>query len=324
LSVLTTKGVDHARTQAIHEHAHYALRDLLTLIPTSPATLFPILEEYFPHKRRDVAYLHYYLRALLNLSEYCPVLRERILNLIISHLIQIDVRLARSLRLPTSSSWKCLPWQVEIDLDQMQDDDDDDDEQFQLDEEIASATRQQPDMAHKMDSMMEIMFQYLNFKEDSSDEIFGILIRIFGEITPLLCDGACESYLIPLADATILPAHKSKYTQFLLFYMCRLKPSYTDHFLDHVLSRLVDGRDKLIRLICAAYIGSFIARAKYIQLDTIRRCISVLVQYAPLAVLLNLTDCLLACLPDLLLFALSMLRSQMAAQVHSSSRCLPT
>ncbi len=47
--------------------------------------------ECFPHKKRDTPSITAYTLGLLRMTAYCPVLRERILAIIVERLIQIDV-----------------------------------------------------------------------------------------------------------------------------------------------------------------------------------------------------------------------------------------
>ena len=78
--------------RVVYERIHYLLRHLLSLVPTLPSTLQPILVRHFPHKRQSQAAQVTYIRNLLQVIEYCPELTERILATIIDRAIQIDVR----------------------------------------------------------------------------------------------------------------------------------------------------------------------------------------------------------------------------------------
>ena len=92
--------------RTVYERVHYLLRHLLSLIPTLPSTLQPLLVRHFPHKRQTQDAQTTYIRNLLYVSSYCPELSDRILATIVDRAIQIDVcfRLAthdiRSLHFP--------------------------------------------------------------------------------------------------------------------------------------------------------------------------------------------------------------------------------
>lgn len=76
----------------VYERLHLLLQQILSLIPTLPSTLQPLLVYNFPHKRQNKVSQITYIRNLLRVTEYCPELSERILATIIDRAIQIDVR----------------------------------------------------------------------------------------------------------------------------------------------------------------------------------------------------------------------------------------
>ncbi|EAU84392.1 ribosomal DNA transcription factor Rrn3 [Coprinopsis cinerea okayama7 len=77
----------------IYDRLHYLLNHILSLIPTLPSTLQPILVRYFPHKRQNQLAQATYIRNLLRISAYCPALTDKILATIIDRAIQIDVEI---------------------------------------------------------------------------------------------------------------------------------------------------------------------------------------------------------------------------------------
>ncbi|THH11903.1 hypothetical protein EW145_g323 [Phellinidium pouzarii] len=79
--------------RVVYDRVHNLLARLLALIPTLPTPLFPLLAYNFPHKRQNQAEHVTYIRNLLQLSDYCPELWDRILGLIVDRTIQIDVEI---------------------------------------------------------------------------------------------------------------------------------------------------------------------------------------------------------------------------------------
>ncbi|OCH84222.1 RNA polymerase I-specific transcription initiation factor RRN3 [Obba rivulosa] len=79
--------------RVVYDRIHFLLRHLLTLVPTLPSTLHPLLARHFPHKRQSLAAQVTYIRNLLKVTEYCPELADRILATIIDRAIQIDVEI---------------------------------------------------------------------------------------------------------------------------------------------------------------------------------------------------------------------------------------
>ncbi|KAJ3569093.1 hypothetical protein NP233_g5282 [Leucocoprinus birnbaumii] len=79
--------------RVIYDRLHYLLQHLLSLIPTLPSTLQPLLVRHFPHKRQNQLTQTTYIRNLLRISTYCPELSEKILATIVDRAIQIDVEI---------------------------------------------------------------------------------------------------------------------------------------------------------------------------------------------------------------------------------------
>jgi RNA polymerase I-specific transcription initiation factor RRN3 len=120
--------------RTVYDRLHYLLQHILSLIPTLPSTLMPLLAQNFPHKRQKEAAQITYIRNLLRISEYCPELADKILATIVDRAIQMDV----------SASIICLHYiligqlQVEIqaELEELEEDGSlgtDDSEIFELD-----------------------------------------------------------------------------------------------------------------------------------------------------------------------------------------------
>lgn len=132
-----------------------------------------------------------------------------------------------------------------------------DDEQFETDEDM-QRHKEVPEMAAKLDDAMELLFRYVS-ENEGSEEFFRLLLRIF--------------------ETVILPTHKSKYTQFLLFYACSKRASYLDAFVSTLAARLFNPRqDALTRQTCAAYLASFLARAAYVPTAAVRHVLTLLVR----------------------------------------------
>ena len=105
--------------------------------------------------------------------------------------------------------------------------------------------------ADKLDSLMELTFGFLEdeFKEGAGGRAFGLLLPTFMQV--------------------ILPAHRSKFAQFLMFYACARHPREGSRaFLDQLLITMQDqNRPSLLRAAAVAYLASFLARAAFVPLD---------------------------------------------------------
>lgn len=146
------------------------------------------------------------------------------------------------------------------------------------------------ELIEKIDGLMLILFKYIdqvfsNDTDETHEKIFMELLSTFERI--------------------ILPTLKCRYIQFLLFYISSKQPStFPDHFLGVIMVKLfgeefvksqsnpidkstdilrsynppLPGFDA-IRLVCTSYIGSYVARAKFLDPSIIRTCIQLLLSW---------------------------------------------
>ncbi|XP_012503015.1 PREDICTED: RNA polymerase I-specific transcription initiation factor RRN3 [Propithecus coquereli] len=86
--------------------------------------------------------------------------------------------------------------------------------------------------------------------------------------------------LINIFDKLLLPTHASCHVQFFMFYLCSFKLGFAEAFLEHLWKKLQDPNNPaIIRQAAGNYIGSFLARAKFIPLITIKSCLDLLVNW---------------------------------------------
>ena len=121
--------------------------------------------------------------------------------------------------------------------------------------------------ADKLDSVMELLFQFLKEEFDKGN-------------------GAKMRYtLLGIFSQLLLPAHRSKFTQFLMFYACARAPQEgSQSFIDQLLISIQDtNRSDLIRTASVAYLSSFIARAAFVPYgviaDALQKLVGVCVIY---------------------------------------------
>lgn len=245
--------------QHVFEMVHLALKQIIKMLPSGVTVLHPVLKQLFPHHLRHDAEQHRaYLQNILSIIRYSAGSREAILETCVDKFIQLD---------------------VVIKLEDMPDEEEEDEDLvFEIEEDklnVRSKTeREIPEMtmmAAKLDQLMLIMFTYIGevWNTDSSagqttaiDDLFVLLMRQF--------------------DAKVLPTHKSKYTHFLLFYLASLRPeTYPQQFLQYLLSKLFDSMSNMItRQSAAAYIGSYLSRANYLDVDTVKTALTSMAHFA--------------------------------------------
>ncbi|GFR40492.1 hypothetical protein Agub_g1060 [Astrephomene gubernaculifera] len=270
----------------VHQSLLSSLSRLLGLVPTAPTNMLPLIVAQMPHKLRDRNTQCLYLSALFRIAEDrsgAPI-REALLTAVVEHLLSLDVE---------------IKWEDISDVPTGEDEDEDDganEDIFELEGMLASELdinadpeelaqrqamlamrhggdgrggwegaaggRQHPqqqqqastcspvdEMANKMDSMMELAFEHLGKRIAA-----GELRRLWDT-------------LLSAFERTVLNTHRSKFTQFLLFYTCMHNPTVCPASLIRLLLlRLRDARQPPItRAACAAYLASFLARAAFLS-----------------------------------------------------------
>lgn len=78
----------------------------------------------------------------------------------------------------------------------------------------------------------------------------------------------------------LLPTHRSKFTQFLLFHaLARGPASWTSRFVEALVQGIADSaRPQVMRCACAAYLASFLARAAFVTETVAVRALEAVVQ----------------------------------------------
>ncbi|KAJ6539710.1 RNA polymerase I-specific transcription initiation factor RRN3 [Mycena capillaripes] len=87
--------------------------------------------------------------------------------------------------------------------------------------------------------------------------------------------------LLSIFDRLILPTFKSRYTQFLLFFYTSLSTDFADIFLGLLVDRALfqSSTPAVTRAAAAAYIGSFVSRAAFVDREGARRVVGVLCDF---------------------------------------------
>lgn len=145
-------------------------------------------------------------------------------------------------------------------------DDDDDAEVEPEEEKPVSKSKQErriKSMVRRLDAMMLLVFRYLakhavESNAEERSELYHALVNIF--------------------DHAIVKTLKSRYTQFLLFYYSSLDMQvYPEHFVNHLIQHIADtSKPRITRIACAAYVSSYVARAKFMDTHAIQRTVNML------------------------------------------------
>ncbi|KAM6424420.1 RNA polymerase I-specific transcription initiation factor RRN3 isoform 1-T1 [Liasis olivaceus] len=234
---------------------HRALQTIVKYVPLTPQFLMPVLTEKFPFINKSERTLQCYLHNMLRISRYIPSLRHDILELIVEKLLKIDVSAPRK------------------DIEAAEEAEEESSEKglFDMDED-----RENPEkndiMAHplaeRLDILMIVLFSYIKdicYVDDKLD---------VGNTKDLYRD------LVAIFDKLILTTHGSCHVQYIMFYLSSFKLVIAEAFVEHLWKKLQNPNvPAVIRQTAGNYIGSFLARAKFIPVVTVKACLDLLVSW---------------------------------------------
>eukprot|EP01107_Rhizomastix_libera_P013367 TRINITY_DN3630_c0_g1_i3.p1 TRINITY_DN3630_c0_g1~~TRINITY_DN3630_c0_g1_i3.p1 ORF type:complete len:569 (-),score=139.22 TRINITY_DN3630_c0_g1_i3:696-2402(-) len=191
------------------------LRTILRLVPLSVSVVGQILCEKFPHLSFDSEEQLHFLRGVLSVCDFAPSLREQLLSLVFSKLIQIDSEITLDDEEEEANPEGGALTDMLFSMD--------------LDGAIggtpssqhggAEKTSSNADLAEKLDVLMDTMFCYLEstVKGPNSEDCFAILLKIFEKL--------------------IVSTLKSKYVQFLIFKISSMNKVFMEKFVNSLKSK---------------------------------------------------------------------------------------
>lgn len=253
------------------------LQNLVRFVPSSMAAVLSSLEYNFPYYSRPSEHLSNYLELLLALMRNVSALRPKILELIIEKFLTIDV----AIQMEATH----LPDELDV-IDEASEKSDDDEEKEAeeleaLDSDLLRRSSSpialnMADLMGKLDSGLVLLFDYFSSLKDSPEDLratFDCLMQTF--------------------EKCMLPTFRSRCTPFILLYVTSLSPNLTDVFLGFLMKRLYhvfdqpgEGRKRtvastasLLTVVTASYIGSFVARAKFLPPKLVRLSFDMLLTW---------------------------------------------
>lgn len=271
ISSLLDNPID-IETEQKFERIHRTLFGIIQLAPTGQAELFPMLAQFFPHKRFSVDRLSGYVQHLLRICEYLPVLQPKILDLIVLKCLEVDVEIV----IEDSGEVKI---QEEYDGENA-------DEMFLLDEEPdngkngskylnGSSQRSQnehagqripaevAELADKLDALLVLFLQYIDKcvgTGEASERLFHQLLYTFEE--------------------RVLVTHRSKFVQFVLFYFAGRSDRFSRALAGRLLRCFLDNASTPLKQQSAVlYLGSFLSRATFLPMSVISETIAELLHW---------------------------------------------
>ena len=248
----------------IYSRVHRSIEYLLHLIPAAGRVLANILVKAFPHETDSMRAHVIFVQNLLKLAGYAPELRGEVLGLITERLVKIDVQVQVDLEDLAEDVGEGLvdriP-QVRPDLIIEEEDSGSSEEESDFDEDEGDTDAQRTkDIAknvEKMDALLDILFSHYDqvFRKTSSTQDHAGAIDI----------------LLSQFVTTILPTHRSRHTQFLLFHFTQQSLAHIDTFVGTCVQITFDKTSPaMLRQASAAYLASFVARGIHVPSDIVR------------------------------------------------------
>ena len=260
---------------------------VLELIPSSSPRLLELLTSNIPHKLRDRATQCLYFRALFQLAE-APAgvaLREGLLSAVIYHVLDVDVEI----------KWEDI---VDIPSEEAREEEggvnpgEEEPDIFELEgmSELDLATQQVEGIRDRggweggFGASPYSIGKYKSVDtppgavteapassahDETADKLDSLMELVFAHLARRVAAGqlpATWSTTLQAFERFVLHAHRSKFAQFVIFYLARHAPelccrSLLESLMMHVNNTMVPS---LTRSAAAAYIGSFLARAAYV------------------------------------------------------------
>uniref|UniRef100_A0A8P4KPT5 RRN3 homolog, RNA polymerase I transcription factor n=1 Tax=Dicentrarchus labrax TaxID=13489 RepID=A0A8P4KPT5_DICLA len=237
---------------------HQALQLITRYVPSTSRFLVPILQENFPFVQKSSRTLECYVHNLLRVTTYIPSIRRDVLEVIIGMMLKLDVSASRADI-------------EEAEENTVQNQDPTEEGLFDMvtptDHPSTTAVMAHP-VAERLDTLMAVLMAYVK-------DVCHVNGSLHVERTKDLYKD-----LLSVFDKLILPTHASCHVQYTLFYLCSFRLALAEAFLDHLWKILQSpSQPAVLRQAAAGYLGSFLARAKFIPVLTVRACLDLLLSW---------------------------------------------
>lgn len=244
--------------EALYKFSHSLIKNLIKIAPSCKNHLIKQIDMLYPYMTKDTLIQEAYILNVLQVTEYARDLRLTILEICIQKLLKVDVN--------------CTREQIsDAELNSQP-------ESEQPENNLASHPEtlcMQHPLADRLDIMMCKLFQFINKNSSVSTPE--------SPASPSDDWEACKSIykdLLFTFDKYILCTYGSLHAQFLMFYMCSFKSMLSEGFLDYLWKKFSNPIScQITKQICTYYIGSFLARAKYVHISTCSATLQLIVTW---------------------------------------------
>lgn len=259
--------------ETMRDRLHGALQYLLQMFPSAVPVLETLLGSKFPFPDESMRVHMSYINNLLRTSNYVPILREEILDLILNRVVKIDSQMQVDLEdldddvtaavmYALRDHSRADEWEGDVDDDSDTESVDSDDPDF---DEDAARIKSVKGSVEKMDAVLDTLFQVYtpHFANPGSDPAFDAFTTLLREF-----------------DHMVLPTYKSRHTQFLIFHFAQMHERLTDAFCGQLIATAFQGNTpNVLKQAAAAYLASFVARGAHLPGSLVRSIFGLLLHH---------------------------------------------
>ncbi|CAI8600411.1 unnamed protein product [Vicia faba] len=260
VSLAASKGIKNKVLSRVHD----ALKQIADLVPLAPLQLSPIVVQNIP-KRYDVTVheIVMYVENMLKLESGSmgEIVGSTMLPALVDKLIELDVEIGLDGKIHEDA--KCI---FEMELEDIINFAADDDENYNsmcVSEMLNRKKLQGNKVVEKLDSLIVLTFLHLDSCQSSGrlSEVFDTLLTSF--------------------KRTVLNTYKSKFTQFVMFYVCALHPELCGVKFAIVLRDMFESpvNPPITRMSVVSYLASYLSRAKFLSSALVADIIQRLVDW---------------------------------------------
>lgn len=244
---------------------HRTIRGILNLSPASFCQLPSILIKSFPHKRFSLTTQSIFVSELLKMCSYSnSQIQFAILDLIVSKCLEIDVEIViedgGEVAIRADSQAVSHDDMFQLDLEEDRDTDNSmthNQNSFQQETMGQRIPQDVIEMAEKLDAMLLLLLEFVE-KELKNEKNRSILI----------------DQLFQIFERRILATHKSKFVQYILFFLCSQDELVSHKFAERLFAIFVDEDNQhnspLRKQSAIMYLASYLSRAKHISSSFVR------------------------------------------------------
>lgn len=234
-------GVPNTKDLQRCVNVHCVINTLLNIIPMCQELLLQSLISNYPYFKKSSHSHEMYLHNILYILDYWPQIRGDLLHLIFSKLVLLDANAPRE-------EVESKENEIENNL-------------FEFDDASikVNCDKMKHEIAHTLDVCLCKIFHHImmithesgQFNWDQTKSLYQDILVVF--------------------DKVVLPTYNIHHVPFIMFFLCSLKPTITEAFLNFLWRKVCNPNVASIhRHTAVSYMASLVARASFVPLYMIK------------------------------------------------------